>query len=73
MSFMKEKIEQEIRDLEETYDYYLEKTEEYYNKSNTLKYYEERIHDLYIEICIYKKVLEMINKEVTMNQERGVR
>lgn len=70
---MKEKIEQEIRDLEETYDYYLEKTEEYYNKSNTLKYYEERIHDLYIEINIYKKVLEMINKKVTMNQERGVR
>lgn len=50
---MKEKIEQEIRDLEETYDYYLEKIEEYYNKSNTLKYYEERIHDLYIEINIY--------------------
>lgn len=70
---MKDKIEQEIRDLEETYDYYLEKIEEYYNKSNTLKYYKERIHELYIEINIYKKVLEMINKEVTMNQERGVR
>ena len=70
---MKEKIEQEIRDLEEKYDYYLKKTEEYYNKSNTLKYYKERIHELYIEINIYKKVLEMINKEVTMNQERGVR
>ena len=60
---MKEKIEQEIRDLEETYVYYLKKREEYYNKSNTLKYYEERIHDLYIEINIYKKVLEMINNE----------
>ena len=52
MSFMKEKIEQEIRDLEETYDYCLEKIEEYYNKSNKLKYYEERIHELYIEINI---------------------
>ena len=60
---MKEKIEQEIRDLEEIYDYYLKKREEYYNKSNTLKYYEERIHDLYIEINTYKKVLEMINNE----------
>ena len=63
MSFMKEKIEREIRDLEKTYDYCLEKIEEYYNKSNTLKYYEERIHELYIEINIYKKVLEMINNE----------
>lgn len=59
---MKEKIEQEIRDLEEIYDYYLEKIE-YYNKSNTLKHYKERIHDLYIEINTYKKVLEMINNE----------
>lgn len=37
--------------------------EEYYNKSNTLKYYKERIHELYIEINTYKKVLEMINNE----------
>lgn len=60
---MKEKIEQEIRELEEIYDYYLKKRKEYYNKSNTLKHYKERIHELYIEINIYKKVLEMINNE----------
>lgn len=60
---MKEKIEQEIRDLEEKYDYYLEKTEEYYDKSNTLKYYEERIHEIKIEINTYKKVLEMLENE----------
>ena len=63
MSFMKEKIEQEIRDLEKTYDYYLDKIEEYYNKSNTLEFYKERIHELDIEINTYKKVLEMINNE----------
>ena len=59
---MKEKIEKMIKDLEETYDYYLEKTEDRSYMSQ-LKIFEEKLHDLRIEINTLKIVLEMIENE----------
>lgn len=57
---MKEKILKEVKELEELYDYYLEKTEDpYYNYQ---KYFEDRLHDLRVEIKTYKKVLEMFDE-----------
>lgn len=59
---MKEKLLKEIKELEELYDYYLEKTEDpYYNYQQ--KYFEERLHDLRVEIKTYKKVIDMIGDE----------
>lgn len=59
---MKEKILKEVKELEELYDYYLEKTEDpYYNYQQ--KYFEDKLHDLRIEIKTYKKVLEMLENE----------
>lgn len=59
---MKEKLLKEIKELEELYDYYLEKTEDpYYNYKQ--KYFEDRLHDLRIEIKTYNKVLEMLENE----------
>lgn len=59
---MKEKIEKKIEELEENYDYYLEKTEDKLYSSQ-LKIFEERLHDLRIEINTLKNVLEMIENE----------
>lgn len=58
---MKEKIEAIVKDLEERYDYYLEKSEDimYINTWNVI---EQRIHDIKIEINTYKKILEMLEK-----------
>lgn len=57
---MKEKIEAIVKDLEERYDYYLEKSEDimYINNWNVI---EQRIHDIKIEINTYKKVLELMD------------
>lgn len=59
---MKEKIEKKISELEELYDWNLEKSEDmnYINQWNVI---EKRLHDLKIEINTYKKVLEMIKSE----------
>lgn len=59
---MKEQILKEIKELEELYDYYLEKTEDP-DFNYQLKYFEDRLHDLRIEINTYKKVLEMLENE----------
>ncbi len=57
---MKEKIEAIVKELEERYDYYLEKSEDimYINNWNVI---EQRIHDIKIEINTYKKVLELMD------------
>ena len=58
---MKEKIEKKIKELEEQYDWNLEKSEDM-NYISNWKVIESRIHDLKIEINTYKKVLEMLRK-----------
>ena len=59
---MKEKIKQEINKLEDLYDDYLNKMESPFY-SNNYSIFEQRIHDIRIEINTYKKVLEMIENE----------
>ena len=59
---MKEKIEKKIKELEELYDWNLQKSEDinYISNWNVI---ESRLHDLKIEINTYKKVLEMLENE----------
>ena len=59
---MKEKIEKKIKELEEQYDWNLQKSEDM-NYINNWKVIESRLHDLKIEINTYKKVLEMVENE----------
>lgn len=56
---MKEKIEKEIKRLDEEYDYYLDKQDTDYNNS----FYPEKIKELRIELRVYKNVLEMLENE----------
>lgn len=56
---MKERIEKKIKELEELYDWNLQKSEDM-NYINTWSILEQRLHDLKIEINTYKKVLEML-------------
>lgn len=58
---MKEKIEKKIKELEELYDWNLQKSEDM-NYINNWSIIEQRLHDLKIEINTYKKVLEMLDK-----------
>lgn len=58
---MKEIIEKKLKDLEEQYDWNLQKSEDM-NYINNWKVIESRLHDLKIEINTYKKVLEMLKK-----------
>lgn len=62
---MKEKIEKKINELEELYDWNLQKSEDIAYISNW-GIIEQRLHDLKIEINTYKKVLEML-EEVIIN------
>lgn len=59
---MKEKIEKKIKELEELYDWNLQKSEDmnYISNWNVI---ESRLHDLKIEISTYKNVLEMLENE----------
>lgn len=59
---MKEKIEKKIKELEELYGWYLQKSEDM-NYISNWKVIESRLHDLKIEINTYKKVLEMLENE----------
>lgn len=59
---MKDKIEKKIKELEELYDWNLQKSEDMIY-INTLSIIEQRLHDLRIEINTYKKVLELIENE----------
>lgn len=61
---MKEKIKKKIKDLEEQYDWNLQKSEDI-NYISNWKVIELRLHDLKIEINTYKKVLEMLENEVS--------
>ena len=56
---MKEKIEKKIQELEELYDWNLQKSEDM-NYINTWSILEQRLHDLKIEINTYKNVLDML-------------
>lgn len=57
MKELKEKIEKELKELNEMYDFYLRKSESEYSEITN-----NRIHDLWIEITTYEKVLEMIGE-----------
>ena len=59
---MKDKIEKKIKELEELYDWNLQKSEDmnYISNWNVI---ESRLHDLKIEINTYKNVLEMLENE----------
>lgn len=59
---MKERIEKIIKELEELYDWNLQKSEDM-NYISNWKVIESRLHDLKIEINTYKKVLEMLENE----------
>lgn len=59
---MKEIIEKTIKELEELYDWNLQKSEDM-NYISNWKVIESRLHDLKIEINTYKKVLEMLENE----------
>lgn len=59
---MKEKIEKKIKELEELYDWNLQKSEDK-NNINHWSIIEQRLHDLKIEINTYKNVLEMLENE----------
>lgn len=64
---MKEKIEKKIKELEELYDYNLQKSEDI-NYISNWKVIESRLHDLKIEINTYKKVMEILENEVITNE-----
>lgn len=61
---MKEKIEKILKELEDQYDWNLQKSEDI-NYINNWKVVESRLHDLKIEINTYKKVLKMLENEVS--------
>ena len=52
-------IQDKIASLEKDYDYYLEKTEDILYMRQW-KYYEERLHDLRIEINILKETYNLM-------------
>lgn len=52
-------IQDKIASLEKDYDYYLEKTEDILYMRQW-KYYEERLHDLRIEINILKETKNLM-------------
>lgn len=58
---MKERIEKIINKLEKDYDFYLEKTEDI-DYIGQWRYFEEKLHDLRIEINTYKNILEMFDE-----------
>lgn len=62
MSFMKEKIEKKIKELEELYDLNLQKSEDI-NYISNWKVIESKLHDTKIVINTYKEVLEMLENE----------
>lgn len=59
---MKEKIEKKIKELEELYDWNLQKSEDM-NYINNWSIIEQRLHDLKIEINTYKEILKMLDKD----------
>ena len=59
---MKEKIEKEIKELEEDYDWNLQKSEDF-NFIKSWPYFERRMIEIKIAINTYKEVLEMLENE----------
>ena len=59
---MKEKIEKKIKELEELYDWNLQKSEDI-NYISNWKVIESKLHDTKIVINTYKEVLEMLENE----------
>lgn len=57
-------IETKIKRYEECYDMYLKKYEEYFDKNNTRRYYEERMNITRAKINILHEVVVMIKENV---------
>lgn len=55
MTYLIKALEDEINELNELYDFYLDKMD-----SERLKYYEDRLKELRIEIRTYEKVLDKV-------------
>lgn len=62
MEDLKDYIEERLSDIEETYDFYLEKLDKTYDHQEQLQF-ENRLRDLRIERTTLKDILEKIGEE----------
>ena len=62
MEDLKDYIEERLSDIEETYDFYLEKLDKTYDHQEQLQF-ENRLRDLRIERSTLKDILEKIGEE----------
>lgn len=62
MEDLKDYIEERLSDIEETYDFYLEKLDKTYDHQEQLQF-ENRLRDLRIERSILKDILEKMSEE----------
>ena len=60
---LKEKLEVKLNVLNETYDYYLAKVDDPVN-SRCIRAYEDKLHDLRVEMNTIKLILEELNEEM---------
>ena len=62
MEDLKDYIEERLSDIEETYDFYLEKLDKTYDHQELLEF-ENRLRDLRIERTTLKDILEKMGEE----------
>lgn len=62
MEELKDYIEERLSDIEETYDFYLEKLDKTYDHQEQLQF-ENRLRDLRIERTTLKDILEKMGEE----------
>ena len=62
MEDLKDYIEERLSDIEETYDFYLEKLDKTYDHQEQLQF-ENRLRDLRIERSTLKGILEKMGEE----------
>ena len=62
MEELKDYIEERLSDIEETYDFYLEKLDKTYDHQEQLQF-ENRLRDLRIERSTLKDILEKMGEE----------
>ncbi len=62
MEDLKDYIEERLSDIEETYDFYLEKLDKTYDHQEQLQF-ENRLRDLRIERTTLKDILEKMGEE----------
>lgn len=62
MEDLKDYIEERLSDIEETYDFYLEKLDKTYDHQEQLQF-ENRLRDLRIERSTLKDILEKMGEE----------